>query len=193
MECLICLACLVFLSDLRAAQQHSNAGNMANERFKRAFTMACPCLSDFSASVPTPTVFFFSNGRCYAVFTYGAVNYTDAQAFCKVVAKPNSSGRLATFDSADDFNFVASWLPNLPTGNEQDLAWIGLNNLQWNDPNTPSCPPPLNATDFQTNLSMIIPPNTTIGAGPFNQWHNWTAISTPINQLLCEIGMNVAS
>lgn len=174
----------IMLSDLRPAQRYSNAKDIERQRVKRSTPPLCPCNIDVNGA-GLFYLYLYPNGRCYAEYKTSPINYTAAQALCKVTALPHV-GRLATFDSAFDYNQVVSEFLTIPSGMGTDFAWIGLNNGQWIDASGSSCTPPLNLTDFQSNQTIIVPTNGTVSVGP--GWNQWNFNQSLSKIYICEIG-----
>lgn len=183
--CRVTIFCI--FPDFHSKQQNFNGREGEHKRFKRVTPPACPCINDINSSTDASSSILY-NQRCYAVFNYPSLLYTDAEIRCKRNATPHA-GRLATFDNGEDYRQVLSWLSLPLTGSGTSFGWIGFNNGQWNDPNNPSCPPapPANLTVFMINatLDTTIPTTGTIGIGPA---YTWNTISTSIDIYLCEFG-----
>lgn len=147
----------------------------------------CPCENYIvnTTGHSFPDLFLYTNGRCYSSTKYYHT-YASAQNRCMLDNAPYA-GRSATFDSGADYLAVTNML-NTP-GSGPNAAWIGLINQQWDDPNSPSCPPQLNVTQFQIDAGVTIPVSGTVGVG--KSWTTWTADSGSLQYHLCEFGKNV--
>lgn len=161
--------------------------NVAHRRVKRYPT--CPCVG--TIQLLTTDYFLYTNGRCYAQYLDAAGGgYANAQTMCQLDAGAGNVGRSATFDSVADYVAITGAMTGHTPGAGGNRAWIGVNNQKWDDPNSPSCPPPLNVTEFQTTLGMTIP-NGTVGIG--GGWNSWNPYSgTGLKDRVCEFGKNLA-
>lgn len=117
-------------------------------------------------------------------------NYSYAQTLCKNHASP-WAGRSATFDSAAEYFAVTSAMTGNIPGGGTNRAWIGLRNLQWDDPKTPSCPPYLDVTQFEAAANFTIPATGPVAVG--SGWSTWSSPSVSVLDHLCEYGMKVKS
>lgn len=153
---------------------------------KRSYP-ACPCASTLNppAIGAWSDLFLYTNGICYGQWVDGPYSYVTAQSICMSNAGSANIGRAATFPSGLDYNNIAAAITGHLPGPGSQGIWIGLNNQKWDDPNTPSCPPPLNVTEFESVTGVTIPSS---GYAGINSWTTWVNPSTSYDSHLCEIG-----
>lgn len=154
---------------------------------KRSYP-TCPCENDILIAAGGPfwtDLFLYTNGRCYAQFE-NPQDFTMSQLLCQGDASPNA-GRLATFDSYNDYFAITSAMVGYMPGDDAMGTWIGMQDQQWLDPNTPSCPPPFNLTQFQLcDPIFAVPATGTVGLG--SAWKTWNAASGLLEGHMCEFG-----
>lgn len=157
------------------------------ERPKRAAYPPCPCKGKM---VPNwDDLFLYTNGRCYGQWSSGLKNYSYAQSLCTIDAGSGNAARSATFDSGTDYLAITAAMTKIPLSVASFWAtWIGLSNQKWDDPFTPSCPPPINVAQFQSETNITIPASGYVAVGV--GWATWNSLS-PSAKLyphVCEIG-----
>lgn len=160
--------------------------------YRRAKRSPCPCTTDLN--INATGLFFHTNGRCYAKFSIGNYNYAAAQSYCMHNASTSgtNAGRLATFNSGLDF-LAAKYSFSLATGGAWiGIQWNGTNTDWWDDPNSPSCPPPFNKIEFAQdgNTSAIATSSMFPFASIGSDWHTISASQSvaQLTEFICEFG-----
>lgn len=158
-------------------------------RMKRAIYPPCPCNNSVTMNTFGRTdLFLYTNGRCYAQYVNVSLKYSEAQTSCQSDGGVGNVGRLATFDSGNDYIAITSAMSNNIPGSSPNAAWIGISSENWDDPNATPCPPLLNVASFQNETGITIPTSNYIAVGG---WSTWNQYNNGVHLMgrLCEFGM----